>query len=129
MSEWEYKPTATYTESEWNSMRQHCVYLFWMDSLCMYVGRSKHGLSRPLDPKHDIYQHEKFSYNRVEIQTCSDVDEMNGLEEHLIRKFDPVINIRHRITIHKSARISYKTKEHRSLESKYHPKRVERYKD
>lgn len=126
MTEWEYKPTVVYNRDEWSKMQQFCVYLFWSGDECMYIGRGKNGIQRALDKHHELYKHNQFSYDRVTIQYCVDKDEMEGLEEWLIHKFDPLINTQHRVTIRKSA--GHKTKEHRWAESRYHPDRVEGYK-
>lgn len=80
------------------------VYIFWKDTLCLYVGESKNVLNRATNANHSAKQHEIFGqFTHVEIRPCASKEEAQYLETELIMELDPILNIRGRRIIRKSA--------------------------
>ena len=45
---------TTYDAKEWLQLTRPCVYAWFREGQCLYVGCSYHGIVRPLDRKHHV---------------------------------------------------------------------------
>lgn len=70
-----------------------CVYQFWLTDVCVYVGSSAVGLFRPLNPSHHVREHESFDYDRVEIFKQETLEDALRIEEFMINKLQPKLNV------------------------------------
>jgi len=69
-----------------------CVYVYWLGSVCQYVGQSSLGLCRPVDQAHTM---RAFEYDRLEVFNQPDAETAKVLEEQWIRRLQPIRNLQH----------------------------------
>ena len=70
---------------------RNCIYLFWADSTCLYVGRTVHGKGRP-QAHFEKYWFSRVS--RIDVYSTSKASEVPKLECLAIHRFNPTENRR-----------------------------------
>jgi hypothetical protein len=80
------------TMSQWNSFLRPCVYLFWKNDECIYVGRSENGLLRPLNKTHPVNKQDDIVPDHLEFHWCESREESIYLEKLLLWEFAPILN-------------------------------------
>lgn len=70
---------------------QNCIYIFWSNSTCLYVGRTMRGKGRP---QSHFNTHWLSKTTRIDIYSTSSGNEVPKLECLAIHRFDPVYNKR-----------------------------------
>lgn len=81
----------TLTKQQYDKLLKPCVYLFWMNSQCLYIGMSQRGILRPLDPNHHVKDFMSV-FDKLELRWCINVSEAQKLEQKLIRDLKPLYN-------------------------------------
>lgn len=73
------------------------VYIFWDVNekgkrTALYVGRSRHGIHRPLDPAHAQSKAGRERAHEIEFICCETYIQAEALERKLIRHLQPALN-------------------------------------
>lgn len=80
------------TFEQFEALGAPCVYIFWQDGVALYVGKSKHGLSRPLSRQHKIRGSQAFTPTDIDILWCKTYQEADDLEKEQIVLLEPKLN-------------------------------------
>ena len=81
--------------SEFSSWLGPCVYLFWKDGRCLYVGMSLLGIRRPMERNHIVARECIEQCTDFEFLPCATQHEALNLESRLIREHQPIYNDQH----------------------------------
>jgi hypothetical protein len=87
--------TVTLSAEEYDALHKPCVYLFWDDRKCLYIGCSERGIARALTPDHNVRSLLKeagIKIFRTEIRWCDSLRDAKELEALLIERTYPVFN-------------------------------------
>ncbi len=70
-----------------------CVYVFWLNGVCQYIGSSESGLVRPMSKQHHIYEVAGFDYDKLEVFKQLDHETALVLESIWIIEKTPRYNV------------------------------------
>lgn len=77
--------------------KKYCVYSFWKDDLCVYIGKSRDFSSRirrHLLLSSNLPDEELLSLTNVKVSICKSVHEMDEKERYYINDYNPKYNVR-----------------------------------
>jgi excinuclease UvrABC nuclease subunit len=68
------------------------AYIFWLGTVCQYVGQGKNCISRATGSGHHVKQVPGFTYDRIEFRFTETREKALELETELIQMLSPVFN-------------------------------------
>lgn len=81
-----------FTGEDFRSLLNPCVYLFMLNGLPLYIGVSKHGITRASDQRHHMHFKARLECDEVLIYQCNSSSDALELETIMIRHLHPKYN-------------------------------------